>query len=256
MPKLAEWAAKAARRASRGETGSIRVGFIPSAAFNAVVPTAVRTFGRAYPDVEVTLQEANTNGLVAGLQDGSLDAAFLKPNVPESRRSISTFFPRSQCSLRYLPATLPPLSKRSTSTLSKETFLLMPRWFGPTFYDSIIGACRKAGFEPVIGEVAPVIGSVVVLVAAELGVSIVPASMSRLQVAGIAYRPIRGWRPDRRSSSGASAPGDIAGRAQFRRANTRMSRIPRVEYLSTRGNATGRALPDVLELGAAGDLKS
>jgi DNA-binding transcriptional LysR family regulator len=44
MPALAERATKSAQRASRGETGSLRVGLTASSAFNAVVPAAIRAF--------------------------------------------------------------------------------------------------------------------------------------------------------------------------------------------------------------------
>jgi DNA-binding transcriptional LysR family regulator len=44
MPTLAERATKAARQATRGETGSLRFGFTASAAFNAAVPSVIRAF--------------------------------------------------------------------------------------------------------------------------------------------------------------------------------------------------------------------
>ena len=84
------------------------------------------------------------------------------------------------------------------ASLKEDPFLLFPRAVGPTLYDSIISACRAAGFEPIIDQIAPQIASVVNLVAAELGVSIVPASMSQLQVSGVAYRPIAGQAPTAR----------------------------------------------------------
>jgi DNA-binding transcriptional LysR family regulator len=80
IPALAEPAKNAARRASRGEVGSLRVGFTASAAFNPVVPSAIRAFRRAYPGVALPLAEANTIPLVQGLLDGTLDAAFLRPD--------------------------------------------------------------------------------------------------------------------------------------------------------------------------------
>ena len=49
MPLIAEKATMAARRAARGETGSLRVGFTASATFNVVVPSTIRAFRRAYP---------------------------------------------------------------------------------------------------------------------------------------------------------------------------------------------------------------
>ena len=62
-------------------------------------------------------------------------------------------------------------------------------------YDTVVDVCRKAGVEPVIGQLAPHVASIVNLVAAELGVSIVPASMMQVRVTGIAYRPIAGQSP-------------------------------------------------------------
>jgi DNA-binding transcriptional LysR family regulator len=52
--------AERALHAARGESGSLRVGFTGSAVFNPVVSVAVRSFRRAYPDVELLLEELNT----------------------------------------------------------------------------------------------------------------------------------------------------------------------------------------------------
>jgi DNA-binding transcriptional LysR family regulator len=82
--------------------------------------------------------------------------------------------------------------------LKDDPFLLFPREVAPTVYDTVLGACRKAGFEPIIGQVAPHFASIVNLVAAELGVSIVPASMMQVRVAGIVYQRIAGQSPTTR----------------------------------------------------------
>jgi DNA-binding transcriptional LysR family regulator len=196
MPTLVERATKAARRASRGETGSLRVGFTASSAFNAVVPAAIRAFRRAYADVDLTLEEANTTRLVAGLQDGSLDAVFLRPNAAGSE-AFQLRLLSEEPMIVALPASHPAAAQQEVdlATLKEDPFLLFPRPIGPMLYDSIIGACRRAGFDPVLGQLAPQIASVVNLVAAELGVSIVPASMSQLQITGVAYRAIAGEVP-------------------------------------------------------------
>jgi DNA-binding transcriptional LysR family regulator len=196
MPILADRAVKAAQRASRGETGSIRIGFTTSSAFNVAVPAAIRAFRRAYSDVDLTLEEAYTTRLVAGLQDGSLDAAFLRADAA----GVEAFHlrPLSESAMvAVLPDSHPAAAQQEVdlATLRKDTFLLVPRLISPTLYDSVIAACRKAGFEPMIGQIAPQIGSIAILVAAELGVSIVPASMSQLQVAGVVYRAIVGDAP-------------------------------------------------------------
>jgi DNA-binding transcriptional LysR family regulator len=96
-----------------------------------------------------------------------------------------------------LPANHPCAARAEIelADLRNDPFLLFPRAVSPTLYDSVIDACRKAGFDPVLGQAAPHMASIVTLVAAELGVSIVPASLSQLVVTGVAYRPIAGEAP-------------------------------------------------------------
>jgi DNA-binding transcriptional LysR family regulator len=199
MPALAERAIKSAQRASRGETGSLRVGFTASSAFNAVVPAVIRAFRRAYADVDLTLEETNTARLVAGLQDGSLDAVFLRPSAA-GNDAFQLRLLSEEAMLVALPSSHPASAQQEVdlATLSEEPFLLFPRPIGPTLYDTVVGACRAAGFEPVISQIAPQLASIITLVAAEQGVAIVPASMSQLQVAGVAYRPMTGQAPTAR----------------------------------------------------------
>jgi DNA-binding transcriptional LysR family regulator len=79
--------------------------------------------------------------------------------------------------------------------LADDPLLLFPREVGPTLYDAIVGAFREAGVEPRMGQTAPQISSVVNFVATSLGISLVPASMSQLSVAGVVYRAISGNAP-------------------------------------------------------------
>jgi DNA-binding transcriptional LysR family regulator len=196
MPLIAERATMAARRASRGETGSLRIGFTPSTTFNGVAPSAIRAFRRAYPEIHLSLEEANTTRLVVGLQEGAFDAAFLRPGA-----SAAEGLQLKQLAEEPMVVALPKahraaaLKRVDLATLEHDPFLLFPREVAPTIYDTIVDACRRAGFEPNISQLAPHFSTIVNLVAAELGVSIVPASMMQMRVAGIAYRPIAGQSP-------------------------------------------------------------
>jgi DNA-binding transcriptional LysR family regulator len=196
MPSIAEKATMAARRAARGETGSLRVGFTPSTAFNVVAPSTIRAFRRAYPEIHLTLEEANTTRLVIGLQDGTFDAVFLRPGTPGAEelqlRQLAEE-PMVVALPRGHPAAA--LKRVDLAILKDDPFLLFPREIAPTVYDTIVEACRKAGFEPTISQLAPHFSTIINLVAAELGVSIVPASMMQLRVTGIAYRQIAGQSP-------------------------------------------------------------
>jgi DNA-binding transcriptional LysR family regulator len=196
MPALAEQAKNAARRASRGEMGSLRVGFTASAAFNPVVPSAIRAFRRAYPGVALSLAEANTIPLVQGLLDGTLDAAFLRPDDAGSD-GLQLRHLSEERMMVVLPSAHPiaASSEIKLAMLKDEPLLMFPRAAGPTLFDTIIAACREAGFEPELGQSAPQIASLVTLVAADLGFSIVPASMRQVAVAGVIYRELAGVAP-------------------------------------------------------------
>jgi len=189
MPALAEQAKNAARRASRGEVGSLRVGFTASAAFNPVVPSAIRAFRRAHPGVALSLAEANTIPLVQGLLDGALDAAFLRPDDAGS----------DGLQLRHLSEermmVVVPSAEIKVVMLKDEPLLVFPGAAGPTLFDTIIAAFQEAGFEPELGHSPPQIASLVTLVATGLGFSIAPASMRQVAVAGVIYRESAGVAP-------------------------------------------------------------
>jgi DNA-binding transcriptional LysR family regulator len=55
------------------------------------------------------------------------------------------------------------------------------------FYDATIACCQRAGFSPKLGQDAPQISTIVPMVAAGFGLSIVPQSMARIHLAGVAY---------------------------------------------------------------------
>lgn len=210
MPELAEQAAYAAKRAARGEVGALNIGFTASSAFNAVVPRAIRAFRRAYPDVQVSLEEANTTRLVGGLDEGTLDAVFLRPNAAVADRFQLRTLSEEPLVIA-LPDTHPAAANPvvALKDIATDPLLLFPRTVGPTLHDTIVGAFRNMGYEPNIGQSAPQIASVINLVASAFGVALVPACMSQLAVEGVAYRQIAGEAPVARIAL-ATRRGDTA----------------------------------------------
>jgi DNA-binding transcriptional LysR family regulator len=185
-----EDAVAAAKRAARGETGRIGIGFTSSASFHPFVPRAIRAFRERHPLVALALEENGTTELAAALRAKAVDAAFVRSPVGES----------AEITVRPLldepmVAALPrghPLGKAASplplAALAGEIFILYRRPVGPGLHDAIIAACDRAGFSPTIGQETPRMLSTLSLVAAGLGVTVVPASMSRLAAEGIAYR--------------------------------------------------------------------
>ena len=185
-----EQAVAATRRAAQGETGRIGIGFTSSASFHPFVPRAIRAFREQYPLVALALEESGTTELVEALRSQAIDAAFVRSPVGES--ADLTVRPLLE---EPMVAALPsghPLSNAgeplALAALAGETFILYRRPVGPGLHDAIIAACDRAGFSPQIGQEAPRMLSTLSLVAAGLGVTVVPASMSRLEAEGVAYR--------------------------------------------------------------------
>lgn len=73
-----------------------------------------------------------------------------------------------------------------------EPFILYRRTAGPGLYDTIVMACREAGFSPRVTQEAPRLTATLSLVAAGFGISLVPASMQRLGGEDIVYRAVAG----------------------------------------------------------------
>ncbi|SCW37682.1 DNA-binding transcriptional regulator, LysR family [Rhizobium mongolense subsp. loessense] len=190
---FAEKAKLAAQRANRGETGKLALGFTASSAFNPVVSATIRRFRARWPEVRLSLTEMNTLALMEKLNRGELDATFMRPSLDDPP-GVRLKRLDDEPMVVALPANH-PLAKSerlSLALLSNEPFILFPRLVGLSLFDDVVLACRKAGFELTVAQEAPQISSVVNLVAAELGVSIVPASIAQIRLDGVAYRQIDG----------------------------------------------------------------
>lgn len=189
----------ATQRSARGERGRVVVGFTSSAPFHPFVPRVIRAFREAYADVSLALEEGGTSELVDGLTDERLDVAFIRSPAPEGaglavhallKEEMLAAFPSG-----HKLAPDPPESDArplALADIAAEPFILYRRHVGHGLYDAIIAACHRAGFSPEIGQEAPRILSTLNLVAAGLGVSLVPASLGRLGMPGVAYRRLKG----------------------------------------------------------------
>lgn len=189
----AEKAKLAAQRANRGEIGRLSLGFTASSAFNTIVTSTIREFRNRWPQVRLSLTEMNTNALMERLMRGEIDAAFIRPGLEDPRNVRLKRFD-DEPMLIALPVHH-PLAERDRvpiAALAHEPFILFPRMVGLSLYDDIAAACREAGFELMVTQEAPQIPSVVNLVAANLGVSIVPASIAQIKLDGVTYREIDG----------------------------------------------------------------
>jgi DNA-binding transcriptional LysR family regulator len=184
----------AVARAARGEAGRLRLGFTNSACFHPAMPAALAAFRAAAPAVALTFDQASTPALIERLQRGDLDAAFIR-TAQASPPGLAVHRLAEEPMVAALPAAhrlAESGGPMALSDLAAETFIAYPRAEGAGLYDAVIAACHAAGFSPAIGHETPQMIATLSLVAAGLGVSIVPTSLRRMALAGVAYRELTG----------------------------------------------------------------
>lgn len=193
IPTQVENGVRQARRAAAGEVGVLRIGLTGTAALSPIVPTCIRNFGTAYPDVELLVTEANSVALTAALLSGELDVAMLRP-IDGGTEGLSEEVLVMEPLIVALPAAHPLASENKAvelAALKGDRFILTPRSIGISLHDAVLDACRKAGFSPRLGPAAPHIVSILSLVAADLGVSLVPQSVAHVGMHNTRLLPLR-----------------------------------------------------------------
>lgn len=182
------------RRVAQGETGHLSIGFTESASLHPFVPGLLRAFRETSPEVSMQVEELNTPGLAQALLDKKLDAGFIRSPISRAEglviecmliEEMIAALPSAHPQARYIGEEL------ELAELSEDTFILTHRPNGPGFYDTIIAACHAAGFSPRVGQEAHRNLTTLTLVAAGMGVSVIPASMRYVEMKGIVYRSIK-----------------------------------------------------------------
>src|SRR5271170_5519360 len=179
-----------ARRLGSGQEGVLTVGFSGSVMLTTL-PKAIERYRRVYPKIELRLRELVTAEQIPSLLDGTLDLGFLRDGEPREGLSIEPILRE-----RFI-AVLPSrhrLAKRATirpSDLRNEPFVFFARRMGPLAFDRTSAVCEAEGFRPNVVQEAPQWPTVVRLVAAGSGISLVPACVASFAMPGVVYKKVR-----------------------------------------------------------------
>jgi DNA-binding transcriptional LysR family regulator len=189
---LAEQAAETARRAQRGEAGELRIGFTFSTPLTPLFATVINRYRQQFPAVSLTLHEMATQTQLDGLHQRRLDLGFVRPPEGGNADGIVLTTLREDQLVVVLRRAM-PLARQKTvrmEQLKDEAFVMYPANAGTGIYPQIFRLCREAGFVPRIGQVAGEASTIIGLVAAGCGVSVLPASFDRIRMDGVCYRQI------------------------------------------------------------------
>jgi len=185
-------AAERARRAQRGEAGELRVGFTFSTPFTPLFSRTIRRYRQLYPDVALTLHEMTTLHQIDALEARKLDLGFVRPPEIALPEQLSLTTLRRDALLLVVASDSPLARKRKVKVadLAALPWVMYPKESGVGINHAIMGMCRAAGFVPQVameaGEAATIIG----LVAAGIGVSVLPSPFQSMHLEGAVYRPL------------------------------------------------------------------
>jgi DNA-binding transcriptional LysR family regulator len=178
------------QRVDHGEVGLLTLGFVPSAS-NTLLPTLLRIFHERFPEVHLHLKELNPDQLIRGLTEQHLDLGFLY--LPCDGNSLETRAVSHEPLIAVLPEHHRLAEERAIALadLAREPFILPPRYVAvPGLLSHIMESCLKAGFVPEVAQEAWLMQTIIGLVAANMGVALVPASVQHLHRTGVSYKSL------------------------------------------------------------------
>jgi DNA-binding transcriptional LysR family regulator len=181
-----------AQRIGAGQTGRLRINFVGSALLS-IVPGAVQRFRAVRPSVEIEIRERPTVEQVRAVASGVVDVGLVRPPIDELAELTSELVVRERM-VAALPSghALAKLKRVPLRRLAAEPLVLFPRSQAPGFHDLLIGSLSATGTTPIVAQYAPEMTTIIGLVAAGIGLTLVPASVARLALDGVTYRPVPG----------------------------------------------------------------
>ncbi len=191
----AEKAVRVARNMARGEAGQVDIGLVGSVMYESRFTHQLKAYSKKHPGVRISLHEMPILTQIDAVRSQLLDIAIVRDPIPDIALADVEHF---VLSTQRLVVALPdehPLSARPTVKLidlEKDAFLAFTDPSGVGMGQALLDECRKAGFEPRITQKVSEIATLISLVAAGFGVSLVAEIVSHLRLPGVCYRPLDG----------------------------------------------------------------
>jgi len=193
----AQHAKERAAQTAAGLDGNLTIGFTSSAAMGRIAPEMIAAYRALYPRVQLSFSDGNAMALTQAVLKSALDLALVRTPVlsaPEIRCDKLLEEPLLLALVSSHPlAHSASARQRSLNlrTLADEPFILIRRPGAPGMYANLVAACHASGFVPRIAHEVESMLTGLLLVAAGVGVTVVPASMRGMHSELIAYFRLR-----------------------------------------------------------------
>ena len=181
------------KSAATGKGGDLRIGFTASSGLMAFFHRALHRFRRDYPEVRLLLQEMPSAMQIEALHARNLDLAIARHVAVPQRRGLNVDLLCEDVLVVAVHASNPVATKKSVSAkdLRDQSFIAYPREAGIGIAQTIFDLTGAAGFYPKIVQEARDSSTIIGLVAAGLGIGIVPSSLACIRMPGVKFLALR-----------------------------------------------------------------
>lgn len=177
-----------------GHSGQLRLAYTLSVSFHPALPHTLLRHRQIAPGVDVQLREMNNAPQFAALLANEIDVGFVRtePRHLQDARKLRLRMLDREPLLLALPSSHPLATrdKVQMSEMADEAFVTQPREVAATLHDKLTTLAAAAGFQPHTVQQARQISGLLALVAAGLGIALVPATMRAVHLAGVSYVPL------------------------------------------------------------------
>jgi len=184
-------AKRAAQRAYRGEIGRLVIGYISSSTYD-LLPMMLSAYRERFPDIDVALRELTTQEQVRALEEEAIQVGLLR--LPINDPTLHVEVVRREPIVCVLPEGHPLAiyERIAMPLLANEPFVLQSRQRGGGYYAQLMNLCLTSGFSPNVIQEVTEMHTIVSLVAAGMGISLVPLSIKNIRSQGVVYRELEG----------------------------------------------------------------
>lgn len=191
---MAEDARIQVAEAAAGYSGHLRLAYTVSVSFHPALPQILIRMGQNAPNVRMWLSEMYTEPQFAAIRLGQLDVGLVRdvPSHEDDARALRLDIIDREPLLLALPSghRLAGREQLELAEVAGESFVIQPRELAATLYDRLVQLAAKAGFHPVVRQQAQQLNGLLALVAAGIGMALIPASMQVVKLAGVSYVPL------------------------------------------------------------------
>ena len=162
----------------KSESGELKIGYI-SSVYQSHLADVLKAMRDVFPHIKTNLLEIPTLTQIKALEQGSLDVGILRAPVHSSQLKVQTlFFDPFMVVIPNAVSKFETLDELS-AYLKSSPFIFFNKDFAPNYNEKLVEICGRMGFKPEIVHEANNVHSILQLVEAGLGVSILPYSLKQ-----------------------------------------------------------------------------